>query len=73
MVDNTNRLDSANEQTIKRIFNMLMRKSVLDENTALTESDKQHINNYKDQDELWTLYSVSENKFSSFKEMILSF
>lgn len=69
-----NELDSPNLniRALKRTFNMLAKKHILEENEVLSAQDITIIESYDNQTDLWSLYNLSQNKFTSFREMILS-
>lgn len=76
MLTETNNLENLNDinvQALKRVLNMLSKKDIVDENNEMSESDKLKITSYRNLNELWSLYKLSQNKHTSFREMILGF
>lgn len=74
MLETTNNLENLNDinvQALKRSFNIISRKQILNEDNIMTQTDKEQIIKYPNQTELWSLYKLSVNNFSSFREMIL--
>lgn len=65
--------EQTNIQALKRSLNMLAKKTLVTENSTLTEAEIKIINEYPEQKELWSLYKLSQNQFTSFKEMIIGF
>ena len=76
MIQDTNNLhniEGIDIPSLKRSFNLLSKKVHLDESNELSKEDISNISNYKNQRELWSLYEISQNKYLSFKDMILDF
>lgn len=69
--NNLEDLSNINVLSLKRSFNILSRKAILEETDTLTEEEKTLIIKYNNHKELYGFYKLSESKFSSFREMIL--
>lgn len=66
-------LQDINVRALKRSLNMLAKKILVEESEVLTEEDRLKVLRYPNQKELWSLYKLSQNKYTSFKDMILGF
>jgi hypothetical protein len=70
--NNLTDLSNINIISLKRSFNILSRKAILEETDTLLEIERELILKYNNHKELYGFYKLSESKFSSFKDMILS-